>query len=290
MTFDATPSKLRPLKPTLDELALTRRSPVGKIVLFVLLACVVAGGGFFAWHTIQAGAQRETKLRGDLAAALQKGLLAEGRETATKTTLATREAELATLRTLEAEVRPSRLGPEQAATLLAKLREAIGISGVTSSERGRVTLVLGEAALFDAGKSELTDAGEEVLGRLGKALEAFPDTQLWVHAHTGERRPRDKRAFPSNWELSTARALAVVHYLQDEAHVDGDRLAVVGLSQYRPRVDRGTSARVEIAVFPKDPAPATAAPGATAAPSAARRAPPRRPPRPEHHDSGLGSL
>jgi chemotaxis protein MotB len=59
-------------------------------------------------------------------------------------------------------------------------------------------------------------------------------------------------AFVTNWELSAARALTVVHYLQDEAKVDPTRLAAVAFSQYRPiSKQRAKNRRIEIVLYPR---------------------------------------
>ncbi|HWO17576.1 MAG TPA: OmpA family protein [Kofleriaceae bacterium] len=59
-------------------------------------------------------------------------------------------------------------------------------------------------------------------------------------------------AFVTNWELSAARALTVVHYLQDESKVDPTRLAAVAFSQYRPISKlRAKNRRIEIVLYPR---------------------------------------
>ena len=58
--------------------------------------------------------------------------------------------------------------------------------------------------------------------------------------------------FMTNWELSAARALTVVHYLQDEAKIDPTRLAAVAFSQYRPvSKNRAKNRRIEIVLYPR---------------------------------------
>ena len=58
--------------------------------------------------------------------------------------------------------------------------------------------------------------------------------------------------FVTNWELSAARALTVVHYLQDEAKIDPTRLAAVAFSQYRPvSKNRAKNRRIEIVLYPR---------------------------------------
>jgi chemotaxis protein MotB len=59
-------------------------------------------------------------------------------------------------------------------------------------------------------------------------------------------------AFVTNWELSAARALTVVHYLQDEAKLDPTRLAAVAFGQYRPVSKvKAKNRRIEIVLYPR---------------------------------------
>jgi len=58
--------------------------------------------------------------------------------------------------------------------------------------------------------------------------------------------------FVTNWELSAARSLTVVHYLQDDAKIDPTRLAAVAFSQYRPvSRSRAKNRRIEIVLYPR---------------------------------------
>lgn len=292
--MDATPSRPHSTRRAAlddDPVVLPGRSPVGKIIAAVVVLAVLGGAGFLLVRAWKGAEARAKHARAELTLAKRANREAKRLQAETSTKLASREADLVPLRALEAEIAPTRLPADQAATILTSLREALAEAGQAASESGRVTLVVPEGSLFEAGKAELTDDGSTVLGRLGKALAAFPATEVRVQAHTGDRRPRDKKAFPSNWELSSARALAVVHHLEDESDIDGKRLAVVGLGQYRPRsLERAENPRIEMVVAPLPPAPTlTAAPAAAAAPRGSGRAP-RRAPRQSPGNSGLGPL
>ena len=92
-----------------------------------------------------------------------------------------------------------------------------------------------------------------ILGRVGDTLNNFPDKQIWVQGHTDDVPISDPNSpFPSNWELSAARALTVVHYLQDDAKVDPKRLAAVAFGQHRPisRKVKARNRRIEIYLVP----------------------------------------
>jgi len=85
--------------------------------------------------------------------------------------------------------------------------------------------------LFPSGIATLSPPAEQVLNQLAETLEPFPNS-IRVEGHT-DNRPINRGAFPSNWELSSARAASVVH-LFTRAGMDPARLAVVGLGENRP--------------------------------------------------------
>jgi chemotaxis protein MotB len=142
----------------------------------------------------------------------------------------------------------------QASALKAKLDEIVkaGEGGVEVDE-DRLTLSLVEKVLFRSGEAFLTPPGRKVLDKVGRLLRENPGNQIWVQGHTDDV-PIATEFFPSNWELSSARALTVVHFLQDEAGIDPRRLAAVGMSQYRPvsKRHKARNRRIEIVLFPQD--------------------------------------
>lgn len=85
--------------------------------------------------------------------------------------------------------------------------------------------------LFPSGQARLTTAARGVITRLGEALKPFPNA-LRVEGHTDDR-PISTAEFPSNWELSSARAASVVHLLTEKG-VDPHRLTVIGHGEYDP--------------------------------------------------------
>lgn len=95
--------------------------------------------------------------------------------------------------------------------------------------------------LFNRGEAELLDKGREVLQRVGEVLHRRADliTTAQVEGHTDVRPIRTPR-FPSNWELSSARATSVVRFLQDQIGFDPRILSANGYAEYRP-VDGGES-------------------------------------------------
>jgi chemotaxis protein MotB len=157
----------------------------------------------------------------------------------------------------------------------AKLQATVDkTQGSVSQEGDEIHLKLVDKVLFAVGDDKLTDKGKAVLDKVAVALKDLPDKQVWVQGHTDDQpiyippapkaKPAKKGAkvepppapvvrFASNWELSAARALTVVHYLQDTAKIDPTRLAALAFGQYRPisRRYKAANRRIEIVLVPK---------------------------------------
>ena len=86
--------------------------------------------------------------------------------------------------------------------------------------------------LFPSGAGEFSSAAEPVLDKLAEVLAPFPNP-IRVEGHT-DNRPIRTSAFPSNWELSAARAASVVHEFT-KAGIDPLRLEIVGFGEFHPR-------------------------------------------------------
>ncbi|MEW6624292.1 MAG: OmpA family protein [Bacillota bacterium] len=97
-----------------------------------------------------------------------------------------------------------------------------------------IALEIKDKILFDSAKAKLTPNAKEVLAHLEPLLRDLP-YMISVEGHT-DNRPINNKEFPSNWELSTARALNVVRYFIEELGLEPQRFAVVGLGEYHPVV------------------------------------------------------
>jgi chemotaxis protein MotB len=158
---------------------------------------------------------------------------------------------------------------KEADAVQAKLKAAVDkSSGSVSQEGEEIHLQLVDKVLFKVGDDQLTDRGKAVLAKVAAALKDLPDKQVWVQGHTDDqpifvppppKKPPPKGApppapprFATNWELSAARALTVVHYLQDTAKLDPSRLAALAFGQYRPvsRSNKAANRRIEIVLYP----------------------------------------
>ncbi|WP_447554907.1 OmpA/MotB family protein [Vreelandella sp. EE22] len=108
----------------------------------------------------------------------------------------------------------------------------LDIPGVSVSQgREGITLRIDDSLLFASGAATLTAQGETVLEGLSEAIDTFGG-EVSVEGHT-DNVPIANAAFPSNWELSTGRAIAVVRQLEREG-VALSRLRAVGYADTRP--------------------------------------------------------
>jgi chemotaxis protein MotB len=95
-----------------------------------------------------------------------------------------------------------------------------------------LTVEVAEQLFFDSGKAALKDSGKEVLKRVGEALKGYDDKIVRVIGHT-DNVPISTAQFPSNWELSVARATTVVRFLQSSG-LPPERLIASGRGEYSP--------------------------------------------------------
>ena len=101
----------------------------------------------------------------------------------------------------------------------------------TRTERG-VVLVLPEQILFDTGQAVILDDAIPFLERVASLLKNIPNV-VKVEGHT-DNRPINNIRYPSNWELSSARASSVIRYFTDEHHIDPSRFIATGYGDTRP--------------------------------------------------------
>lgn len=123
------------------------------------------------------------------------------------------------------------------------------------TERGLVITFLAEI-FFDSGKDVLKSQGKEALEKVAKVLNSdVPDSRVAIEGHT-DTDPIRHSGWTSNWELSSARALAVLHYFVDDGKVAPERLSAVAYGEYHPVVSNATiegkqkNRRVEIVILP----------------------------------------
>ena len=123
------------------------------------------------------------------------------------------------------------------------------------TERGLVITFLSEV-FFDSGKDIIKADGKLSLDKVAEVLNRdVPNSQVAVEGHT-DNDPIKYSGWKSNWELSSGRALAVVHYLIGECRVEPQRLSANGYGEFRPvaandtKEDMQKNRRVEIVILP----------------------------------------
>lgn len=147
---------------------------------------------------------------------------------------------------VELQAREARLAEVQSTydELVGKLEQEIERGEVRISElKGKLTVNVVDKILFDSGKAALKPAGIKVLQQIGDILKSAVDKNIQVEGHTDNVPISGGLAakYPSNWELSTARATTVLHFLQDKVGVSGERLSAVGYGEYQPISSNATA-------------------------------------------------
>ena len=124
---------------------------------------------------------------------------------------------------------------------------------VTLDDRG-VVVSFKDSALFAPASADLLPQAITSLSKFVKFLYALPN-KIVVEGHTDDQNIRSAK-YPSNWELSSARASAVARFLQAEG-VKGERMTVLGFAQYRPRfrndspAKRALNRRIDVIIAPQ---------------------------------------
>jgi chemotaxis protein MotB len=157
------------------------------------------------------------------------------------------------------ELRKQKLAAEQRAatfrTLMQKLRAMIDAGQLKVVIRdGRMLIALESDVLFDSGKIDLKPAGAAALAKLAPVLAGITDRKYLVAGHT-DNVPIKTAKFPSNWELSTARAVEVVRFMIANGMMP-QQVAAAGYGEFDPVVPNDTpehrtqNRRIEIVLQP----------------------------------------
>ncbi|MEK6696112.1 MAG: OmpA family protein [Candidatus Deferrimicrobiota bacterium] len=145
-------------------------------------------------------------------------------------------------------------------SLLEKMKSEISKGQVTISElKGKLTVNMVDSILFDSGKAEVKKGGLEILGKVISILKDVKDKSIRIEGHTDNVQIVGALAkrYPTNWELSAARAINVARYLQDEG-IDPGQLAAVAYGEWKPAGTNDTeegkakNRRIEIILVPKE--------------------------------------
>ena len=120
-------------------------------------------------------------------------------------------------------------------------------------DRGLVVSIVTDDVLFAPGSAELQPNGTRALDAVAAALRAL-DNRIAIEGHTDDR-PISNSRYPSNWELSTSRAGAVLRYLVDRHGLPAERMVAGGYAEQRPLQGNDTvegrarNRRVDVAVL-----------------------------------------
>ncbi|MFP4416482.1 MAG: OmpA/MotB family protein [Fibrobacterota bacterium] len=139
-----------------------------------------------------------------------------------------------------------------------QVREAVKKENLEDAVKVKVTekglaVKVADPIGFDIGEAEIKPKFARILGEIAKIINKLPEKKIRVEGHT-DNIPIRTREFPSNWELSAARALNVVKFLYSRGGIDPARLSGVGYGEYRPLVpntsaeNRKKNRRIEIYV------------------------------------------
>jgi chemotaxis protein MotB len=144
--------------------------------------------------------------------------------------------------------------------LLQKMKGEIAKGEVTISElKGKLTLNMVDSILFDSGKSEVKTEGAAVLQKVVSILKDVRDRSIRIEGHTDNVQIGGAlaRQYPTNWELSAARAINVTRTLEKQG-IDAASLAAVAYGETRPiagndtQEGRAKNRRIEIVLVAKD--------------------------------------
>lgn len=146
---------------------------------------------------------------------------------------------------------------DQADQLEEQLKDEIEKGEITLKRYKTKTIInMDHSILFGSGRADLKRSVAVSLKKIAGALQNFPENSIQIEGHT-DNVPIHNDRFPSNWELSSARALAVLRNFTEKLDIDPRRLSAVGYGEYQPLAPNDTpenrrqNRRVDIVILPK---------------------------------------
>jgi chemotaxis protein MotB len=143
--------------------------------------------------------------------------------------------------------------------LTQKLEKEIQEGQVQITEmKNRLTMTMVDKILFPSGSAVVSKAGKKVLDKVVSILKDVKDKRIQIEGHTDNMKIVStlRATFPTNWELSTARATEVLRYLQERGGIDPHLLSATGYGEYQPVTPNDTdegrhkNRRIEIVLLP----------------------------------------
>ena len=139
------------------------------------------------------------------------------------------------------------------------LRDNLGLDkkvDISFSKKGLV-MRISDTVLFDVGVAKMSEEAIPLMKNVAQIISEIPHA-IRIEGHT-DNLPIHTDRFPSNWELSTARAVNVLRYLIEEGRISADRLSAVGFGEFQPifpndtAEHRAKNRRVEIVLVREKP-------------------------------------
>lgn len=236
---------------------------LGVILVFSLAGCVSAGEHKAKLSELEA--QKKT------AASLQEQIKAKDEENAAlKKQVDSNKAQIALLSDEKAKITDEKKKAiEEKEKALSELKSTYnsmmtelqgeikkGEIAVTQL-KDKLSLRMVDRILFDSGSADVKKDGKKVLDRVAEILKKVADKQIKIEGHTDNVPvgPKVAKKFASNWELSAARAINVVKYLQGQG-VDPNLTSATGYGEFKPIASNDTdegkakNRRIEIVLTP----------------------------------------
>lgn len=109
---------------------------------------------------------------------------------------------------------------------------------LSNSSRG-VVMTLSDKLLFPSADANLSASAKPLLDKIGQIIDSV-QVPVDIEGHT-DNVPIQTAAYPSNWELSTARAVNVLRFLIEQHAIAAQKLSAVGFASYRPAASNATA-------------------------------------------------
>lgn len=134
-----------------------------------------------------------------------------------------------------------------------------GTGATVRIKNGAVSVLLPGAVLFDPGQTTLRPQSKATLKKIAGIIKTEASAEIVrIEGHTdNDPISKQKDRYKSNWELSAARAAAVLHYLVEECGVSPTKVYIAGFGQYQPiadnksKTDKAKNRRVEFVIVPR---------------------------------------
>jgi chemotaxis protein MotB len=132
----------------------------------------------------------------------------------------------------------------------------------TQLNQSQLLITIRDNALFPSGSASIKPNSQKLASAIGQMLQRYPDYEILVTGHT-DNQPINTAEFPSNWELSSKRAINFMKILLTNPAFDPKRFSAIGYGEFRPLESNATDAgraknrRVEVSILRKYIEPAT---------------------------------